>query len=196
PALVLAQQAGLLGNVGERAVAVVAVEDVLTPIGHEQIVETVVVVVAHAHRGYPARAVETGLFRYVGECAITIVLVQPVGAAVGRAFQSRAAQKENVQPAVVIVVDERHATTHRLDDVLFAVHSAVDHGLAQPGLFRDVNEVRIEGQARGFPSRHGLNATGRNALRPCAQSGGRQKGQVVSTGHSYRVYRAGRGSLQ
>ena len=47
--------AGLLGHVGEGAVAVVAVEDVPSPAGHEQIVEAVVVEVPDAAAPGPSR---------------------------------------------------------------------------------------------------------------------------------------------
>ena len=53
PARPSMQQAGLLRHIGERAVAVVAVKDVLAPVGDEQIVEPVVVVVAHGDRRTP-----------------------------------------------------------------------------------------------------------------------------------------------
>jgi hypothetical protein len=45
---------GLGGYVGECAVAVVAIEPVLSEIGEEEIFEAIVVVVAHAHSHRPA----------------------------------------------------------------------------------------------------------------------------------------------
>ena len=123
------QQARLLGDVGERAVAVVAVEDVLAPVGDEEIVEAVVVVVADGDRRRPAGARQAGLRGHVGERAVAIVLVQAVGRAGGRAFEARAAEDEDIQPAVVVVVEEGDAAADGFEDVGLGVGAAVDDRL-------------------------------------------------------------------
>src|SRR2546425_13354393 len=71
---------GLCGDVGERAVAAVAIQ--LTPAehaGHEQVEETVLVVVEDGDVTGPAAASETGVVGLVGEGSVAIVVVQNVG---------------------------------------------------------------------------------------------------------------------
>ncbi len=58
PAVFRSSDAGLLGHIGERAVAVVVVEDVAAKVGDEEIVEAVVVVVADTTRLPPSGAGE------------------------------------------------------------------------------------------------------------------------------------------
>ena len=74
----IVQQAGLFGDIGKRAVAVIAIELVLPKVGAEQVLEAVVVVVAHAHRRRPAQIVQARLFGYVGKRAVAIVLIEAV----------------------------------------------------------------------------------------------------------------------
>ena len=78
------------GDIGERAVAIVAIQNVLAPVGDEQIVESVVVVVANSDARRPAGAEQAGLLRHVGERAVAVVLVQ----AVGRAPAARPSKRE------------------------------------------------------------------------------------------------------
>ena len=68
------EEAGFGGDVGEGAVAVVAVEDVLAVVGDEEVVPAVVVVVADAAALSPAAAGEAGFSGDVGEGAVAVVL--------------------------------------------------------------------------------------------------------------------------
>ena len=101
--------AGLRADIGEGAIAVVVVEDVLAPVGDEQIVVAVVVVVADADALSPAGVDESGFGGDVGEGAVAIVFEEMVGGLLsgGKAFEARAVDEEDVQPAVVVVVDRR-----------------------------------------------------------------------------------------
>src|SRR5450755_1413083 len=72
-------KAGLLGHLGERAIAIVAVEAVLSEVGDEDIVETVVVIVGDANGVRPANGPQAGFIGHVGERAVTVVLIEPVG---------------------------------------------------------------------------------------------------------------------
>ena len=73
PARAFARHAGLLADVGERAVAVVVVQNILAEVGDEQIVPSVVVVVADANALSPAGVRDAGLRGHVGEGAVAIV---------------------------------------------------------------------------------------------------------------------------
>ena len=101
--------AGFLGHIGERAVPVVVVQHVLAPVGDEQVFEAVVVVVADADAVGPAGTNQPGLRRDIGESAVAIVLVEAVGGAFRSGFEARAAENEDVEPAVVIVVARRRS---------------------------------------------------------------------------------------
>ena len=99
-------QARLRGDVGERAVAVVVIEHVLAAAGDEQIVEAVVVVVADGDRRRPARARQARFRRHVGERAVAVVLVQAIGRARGAPSRRVPLEHEQIEPAVVVVVEE------------------------------------------------------------------------------------------
>ena len=71
-------QSRLLRDIGERAVAVVAIEDVLALIGDEQILEAVVVVVADANADAQPTSVRPALCGDVGESAVAIVFVEAI----------------------------------------------------------------------------------------------------------------------
>ena len=67
PARAFMQQAGGFGDIGESAIAVVAIEDVLAPIRDEEIFEAVVVVIAYGDAGGPAGSDEPGLSGDIGK---------------------------------------------------------------------------------------------------------------------------------
>ena len=84
----------LAGDVREGAVTVVVVQDVLAPVGDEQILKSVVVIIADANSGSPTGADETRFCSYVGERAVAIVLVQPVGRIGRGVLEARSAENE------------------------------------------------------------------------------------------------------
>src|SRR5580658_8668387 len=68
------QEAGAFGDVGEGAVAVVVIENVLAVVGDEEVVIAIVVVVADAAGLSPAGAdVEAGTLGDIGESAVAII---------------------------------------------------------------------------------------------------------------------------
>src|SRR5207249_8106184 len=86
PTLAGMQQAGRLRYIRERAVAVVAVQDVLRPAGDKKILETVVVVVADGHAACPALAHQARFRGYIRESPVAVVFVKPVGRSLDRPF--------------------------------------------------------------------------------------------------------------
>ena len=158
-------QARLLRHVGESAVAVISVERVLSPVGAEKILESIVVVVAHAHRRSPAHLREAALRRHVGERAVAVVFVEAVRRFGRSPAESCAAQDENVHPAVVVVVDERAAAARGFDDVVRMVWVSVDCWRGQACFARNVGEVRIKRPAGCRRLRLRLYVARCNALR-------------------------------
>src|SRR5258708_3815558 len=71
----VAGQACFLGDVGERAIAVVAVEDYATEAGYEQIGPAVIVVVGYSRAHCPARETDACVVGDICKCAVVIVAV-------------------------------------------------------------------------------------------------------------------------
>src|SRR5579862_4628892 len=102
--------AGLGCYFGERAVAVVVIECAIPPVRDEQVIVAIVVIVSRAHALAPAGAQQTGFRRHIRKGSVAIILIKPVrrlGAASVFRLETRAVHKEYVQPAVVVVIEER-----------------------------------------------------------------------------------------
>src|SRR6202035_5461209 len=112
PASLFSGDSGLLAHVGKSSVAVVVVENVLAVVSYEQIFEAVVVVVSDANALAPAAMAQSSSGGHVGKCAVAIVLEQVRCGFVpsGKTFQSPAVHQKNVEPTVVVIIVERHAT--------------------------------------------------------------------------------------
>jgi hypothetical protein len=63
PTHLIAPQAGFGSDIGKRAVAVVAIEEVVPPIGNEDVFEAVVVLVAHGYAAGSSGEFESGRAR-------------------------------------------------------------------------------------------------------------------------------------
>ena len=106
-----------LGHVGEGAVAVVAEERVAAQAGDEQVGVAVVVVVGGDDAQVVAPAGHARGLGHVGERAVAVVVVQAVpvaGPVLLERLDRRAVDDVDVEPAVVVVVEERDARDHRL----------------------------------------------------------------------------------
>ena len=138
-----ARHAGLLADVGECAVAVVVIQNVLAEVGDEQIVPAVVVVVADAHALSPARVRDSGLRGHVGEGAVAIVAKQMRRrfAPRGKALEPRAVHQKNVEPSVVVVVVEGNAAAGGFQQIFVLVLAAENGFRVQPGFARDVEKA-------------------------------------------------------
>src|SRR5690349_16625096 len=97
------------GYVGKSSVPVVVIEHVVPVVGDEQVVETVIVVIADSNGGRPTGTVQSGFRGDIGKTAIPVVLVKTVGGSRRIALQPRAAEHEQIHPAIVVVVDKRDA---------------------------------------------------------------------------------------
>jgi len=79
PAALFLRKAGLPGNIGKGSVSVVMKQNVMPPKCAEQIVPSIVVVIANANAGLPAGASQSRLICNIGKCAVAVVLVQMSG---------------------------------------------------------------------------------------------------------------------
>src|SRR5437016_4010229 len=125
PSRLRLQQAGFLRDVGEGAVAVVAIEDVLAVIADEEVVPAVVVVIADTAALAPSRAGESRFHGNVSEGAVAIVFeeVRDGFLSFGEAFEARAVDQEDIDPVVVIVVEEGHTAAGGFEQIFVLVFS-------------------------------------------------------------------------
>ena len=121
---------GCLGDIGKRAVSVVMVERVAAVSGHVDIFKAIVVVItdSHTHRVVVLLGSrQTCLLRHIGKGAIRILVIETVPelavglvrhfAAWHRVVNLGAVGEENVQAAIVVVVQKSYTSAHRLDEV-------------------------------------------------------------------------------
>ncbi len=128
--------AGFFGDVGEGAVAVVAIEDAATVLRDVEIGEAVGVVVAYSDAHAIAAAGDASFLCDVGEGAVAIVVVEGVAEGNGRSpkIAGAAVDQIDVDPAVVVVVEEGAAGAGGFGEIfLEGVATGVDEIYAGSG---------------------------------------------------------------
>src|SRR6202035_3758227 len=97
-----AQSAGL-GHIAERALTRVLEQDILSDAGHQDVRIAVVVIISHRYSHAVHFDVEAGAARNIGECPVTVVAIQPQGAAFAlMTGPVGTIDQENVLPAVAV----------------------------------------------------------------------------------------------
>ena len=145
-------KAGLVSDIGESAVAVVVKKNVVSPEATEQVVPSIVVVVSNADAGLPAGAGKSGFVGYVGEGSVAVVLVQMrPGGLPGRPVfaEARSIGQINIEPAVVVVIEERDPAALGFDDVALVIDRAPDIGNVESGFAGYVYELHGRGRIGG-----------------------------------------------
>src|SRR4029077_11819953 len=104
---------------------IVTVEDVLSPVGDEQIVEAVIVVVAHADATGPAGFQQSGALGNISESSIAVVLEQPIACAGWGVGEAGAGQQKDVEPAVIVEIEKRAAAAQSFDNIFLVIAFAV-----------------------------------------------------------------------
>ena len=120
----------LLGHVGERSVAVVVVERVVVDATHEDVLVSVVVVVANGDARVETGTCQAGLRGHIRKVALPVVLEEAV--VVLRRGLLEAADvgpvgEEDVQGTVVVVVENRDAAGHGFRSVPLGRLAAIEH---------------------------------------------------------------------
>src|SRR5205807_10541569 len=143
PIFSAARNMRFFADVGERAVAVVVIENIFAVVGDIKIFEAVIVVVTDAHALSPAGVSQARFFGDIGERAVVIVVVEVArrGLARRQGFQLGAVHDKNIRPAVVVVVKNGDARSRRFNDVFFCVFTAKNYWCNEPGLLRDIGEM-------------------------------------------------------
>ncbi len=140
---------GLVGHIGEGAIAIVAKERVLPVVADEEIVPAVVVVVADAASLSPSAARQAGFDGDIGEGAVAIIFEEVADRLLplGEAFQSRAIDQEDIEPVILVVVIESDAAAGGFEQVLVLVFAAVDGLGVEAGLAAHVGEAHAQWSA-------------------------------------------------
>lgn len=146
PALSVAGDPSFLGVVGKCAIAVVVVKDILAEVGYEEVVETVVVVIADTDALSPARVNEASFESDVSEGAVTIVFEEVVCGFLARrkAFEACAVDEENVEPAVVVEIVEGDAAAGGFQQIFVLVFAAEGSFGIEARFARDIEEGDAE----------------------------------------------------
>src|SRR5208283_3473940 len=109
-------QPGALCDIGECSIAVVMVKSILPVISDEQIVVTIVVVVADTTGLTPTGVdFQPRTLRNIGERTVAVVLEQVTMwlLTLGEPFQPPSVHEKDVQPAIVVVIVEGEAAARR-----------------------------------------------------------------------------------
>src|SRR5580704_10634612 len=146
--------AGPFGDVGEGAVAVVAIKNISTEAGDVQIGPTVIVVIADGAAHGETGSGEASLGGDVGEGSVAIVAIKSAEAflALDGHVHGRSVGEIDVRPSIAVVIHEKDTATHGLDDVLALRRGSVQE--ADACFFRDINKLwnRTADAADGFDS--------------------------------------------
>src|SRR5450432_2406512 len=115
-------------HVRERAVSVVVIETVASVCGDVKVFKAIVVIVPHRDTHAVARPLQPGLCGHIFEIAIGLLVKQAVpgsrSALLGyiaaglRVGNWRAVDEEDIEATVVIVIEQRNARSHGLNQVL------------------------------------------------------------------------------
>ena len=100
----------------------------MSPIADEQIVVAIVVVVADATPLPPSGTSQMGLFRDISERAVAVVVKQITDGSLIllRLLEAGSIHQKNVEPAIVVIIEQRHAATHLLQEVLLVGSAATN----------------------------------------------------------------------
>src|SRR5437868_9238306 len=93
------------------------IERVFAPVAHKQVIGAVVLVIPDADTLSPAGAGETGARCDVREGVVAIVFVKTVGRRGTYRLEACAIHQEDVEPAVIVVVEERHSAARGLNQI-------------------------------------------------------------------------------
>src|SRR6266446_5053708 len=165
PSWLITPKPGRLGHIGESSVAVIAIKRVLPEIAAKNIVKAIIVVVSDADSTGPSKRTQPCFFCDIGKCPVPVILVQSIGRAFGSATQARAAQKKQIHPPIIVVINEGAAASGGLHDVFFDFCVAVDHRRMQARASSDVHEMGVEGASGSCGFWQGFGGVGRNTLR-------------------------------
>ena len=148
------------GDVGERSIAIIVIENGAAIAGHVKIRVAVVVVVSDGDAlPVVSRAADAGLFGDVGKGSVAVVVIQRRAQRMRWLIniRGRRLNEIQIQQAVLVVVDPAHARAHCLQVILFVRLRGVLHESDSRSL-ADVGETNRNMRLAGFRglAGHGL----------------------------------------
>ena len=133
------------------------------PAGDKEVVEAIVVVVADSDAACPDATPQPGFFGDVGKCAVAIVAVEPDNRFLGRGLQAPAGKQHDIEPPVVVVIEECGAAPHGLEDIGFGIYASVNDRRTQSRPLGHIDEVSMERQSRRFAAGNWLHVSRRHS---------------------------------
>ena len=164
----------LSSYLSKRSISVVMEQQILSPVRDEEIIEAIVIKVSDTHTLAPSASRQAGLFGDVRKGSIPIVVKQLVAwrRAWSKSLYPRAVHKEQVQPAISVVVEERDPGAGRLQDVLLPFFSAGDmvelHSCSRPHLAHD--EAKGPWRRNSLLLKHEVQRTRLGLKKRCQQT--------------------------
>jgi hypothetical protein len=109
----------LCGHVGKRAIAVVAIQNVVSKTGKVEVGPAVVVVIPDRAAVSETGSIQTRFGCDIGKSAVVVVVVKRSRSvhSFERLVDSGLIGEVNIRPAVSVIVDENHSAAHRFHDV-------------------------------------------------------------------------------
>ena len=110
----------------------------MSPVGDEEIVAAIIIVVADTTSLSPAGMSQACFLRDIGERSVLIV-VKEVTRGIVTSFSRRKAcsvYEKNIEPAIVVVIEQGHAAAHFLQEELLVRDSATNVFCAEQTSFR------------------------------------------------------------
>src|ERR1700733_703950 len=133
----------LFRDVGKGPVVIVVIQTILAEVRNVEIRPAVVIVVSYNYAETPAIVGNAGLLRNVGKRAVVVVVKQRrMGwrRLSGHGIVSRPTDQINVEPAVVVIIEQRYSRTYGLDDESVFGRAHYVPPARQSGFLRDVLE--------------------------------------------------------
>src|SRR5437762_125557 len=135
--------AGFLRSISKRSIVIVVIETVLSVVGNVDVRPAIIVVIAHSHAESPSLIRHAGFGSYIGEGAVMIVVQEHSAGSGLLPFQRSKRgpiEQVDVQPAVIVIINQSYARTRGLEDSRLFWSSRAMVELVKTGLLRDVCE--------------------------------------------------------
>ena len=127
-----------LGLVTKRTVSLIAIQDVLAPLGHEEIGISIIIEVARANALAPTGMRQPGFGGYIFELEAAEVVIEKVCGRGQTLIKPIAIHQKNIGQPIIVVVEDRNPISGRLDDKLLAFLRSRNIDSGQSGLSRQV----------------------------------------------------------
>ena len=148
------EQTAFFGLVAERAIALIPVQNILSPLGDEQIGVAVIVDVTGADALSPAGAGDSRFFGDVFELQSTQVVIEE-RPGLRAVLQAATIHQKDVGETIIVVVENRHTRSGGFNDVLLSVVCPGDFNTCEASLSCEIFIVTVGAFMPGGSGRAG-----------------------------------------